>query len=174
MVEAIPDAEGTTSWPREGIRSLSRASFSIECPARMKASALPLTALGVLAVLPVDLCIAKAGGRQHANTWSAAADKVMQKAVRMQSVKLLLQQAGKLTILGGRCRLLRLGYAGHEHVVARAGRAKALRPERGRHRGRRRVLGELQLRLRAAEQDIWPREGPACKRMGLSDACLRM
>ena len=81
----------------------------------------------------------------------------------MQSVKPALQQAGKLTILGGRCGLLGLGYAGHEHVVPRAGRAKALRPERGGHRSCRRVLGELQLRLRAAEQDVRPREGAACK-----------
>ena len=88
-------------------------------------------------------------------------------AMCMQSVKFALQQAEKLTILGGCCRLLGLGYAGHEHVVPRAGRAKALRPERGRHRGRRRVLGELQLRLRAAEQDVGPREGPACKPTGL-------
>ena len=90
----------------------------------------------------------------------------------MQSVKFALQQAGKLTILRGRCRLLRLRYAGHEHVVPRAGRAKALRPERRWHRGRRWVLGELQLRLRAAEQDVGPREGPACTLAGLSEACL--
>ena len=172
MQKGAPDAEGTTSWPREGIRSLSRASFSIECPASIRASALPFTAQGALAVLPVNPCTAKAGSRQHANTWSAVADEVMRETMCMQSVKNTLQQAGKLTILGGRCRLLGLGYAGHEHVVPGAGRAKALRPERGRHRGRRRVLGELQLRLRAAEQDVRPREGPACKPTGLSNAWL--
>ena len=173
-IQGTPDAEGTTSWPSEGIKSLSRASFSIECPACIRASALPLTALGALAMLPVNPCTAKAGSRQHANTWSAVAEKVMRETMCMQGVKLSLQQAGKLTILGGRCRLLGLGYAGHEHVVPRAGRAKALRPERGRHRGRRRVLGELQLRLRAAEQDIRPREGTACKPTGLSDALVQI